>query len=78
MACTDYERHERLTECNHSGGPEVQVQLTDGCSGRLCQDCDRRLDIRHWPDVAERIAGPADGLDVLQMLRALGGRDGHG
>ena len=47
--------------------------MTDGCSGRLCQDCFTALDVRHWPGLADRIAGPAEGLDMLQLLRAAGG-----
>ena len=73
MACTDYVRHEQLLDCPHAGGIQVQVSMTDGCSGRLCQDCFTALDVRHWPGLADRIAGPAEGLDMLQLLRAAGG-----
>lgn len=73
MTCTDYERHEQLLDCHHQGGGTmVLVELADGCSGRPCQDCYTRLDIRHWPDLTDRIAGPADGLDALEVLRVLG------
>ena len=71
MSCTDYELHEKLLDCQHDGGVQVQVELGDGCSGRLCQDCFTRLDVKHWPGLAGRIAGPGEGLVVLQMLRAL-------
>jgi hypothetical protein len=73
VSCADPERHERLLlGCTHTGrgGVELQVSFADGCSGRLCPDCDRDLRIRHQPDLAERIAGPPAGLDALQMLRA--------
>jgi hypothetical protein len=72
LSCDDYARHERLLECSgHDETVMVAVELADGCSGRLCPDCQARLGVRHWPDVADRIAGPAGGLDVLDMLRAL-------
>jgi hypothetical protein len=72
MTCTDYERHERLLECDHGRADvQVYVELTDGCSGRVCQDCMIRLGIKHWQDLGDRIAGPGGGLDALQMLRAL-------
>ena len=72
MSCTDYRRHERLLDCDHPAAEvQVQVKMADGCSGRLCQACTDRLGVKHWPDLADRIAGPAEGLDVLQMLRAL-------
>ncbi len=71
MACADYERHELLSlRCAHPGRIQVQVTMDDGCSGRLCQDCFTRLDVKHWPGLADRIAGPEAGLDLLQMLRA--------
>lgn len=72
MSCADYQRHEHLLSCGHLQETEIQVTLKDGCSGRLCPDCDRELGIRHWPDLAERVAGPAAGLDLLQLLRAMG------
>ena len=74
MTCADYVRHERLLlSCTHTGqgGTEIQVSFTDGCSGRVCPDCDRELRIKHQPDLADRLAGPASGLDALQMLQAL-------
>jgi hypothetical protein len=75
MTCTDYTRHERLLECTHeTAGVQVHVELADGCSGRVCQDCMEQLGIKRWPDLADRIAGPAEGLDVLQMLRAVARR----
>lgn len=68
----DYELHEHLLDCTHDrAGTQVAVRLADGCSGRLCQDCYDRLDVAHWPGLSERIGGPAGGLDVLEMLRAL-------
>jgi hypothetical protein len=70
MACSDYELHEKLLDCPHAGGIQVQVQLDDGCSARLCQDCFTALDVKHWPGLADWIDGPADGLDALQLLRA--------
>jgi hypothetical protein len=76
VTCADYERHELLvTACRHQAGPQVQVEMDDGCSGRLCQDCVTRLDVKRWPGLADRIAGPAAGLDVLQMARALAGQE---
>jgi hypothetical protein len=73
MTCTDYERHELLLlSCTHTGrdGAEVQVSFTDGCSGRVCSDCDRELRLKHSPDLAGRVTGRAPGLDALQLLRA--------
>jgi hypothetical protein len=71
-ACSDYELHERLLECDgRHGGTQVQVTMSDGCSGRVCQECYVRLGIGRWLGLSERIAGPAEGLDVLQLLRAL-------
>jgi hypothetical protein len=70
VACADYGLHERLLDCNHADPVMVLVRLDDGCSGRLCQACDGRLGTKRWPGLAERIAGPARGLDVLEMLRA--------
>lgn len=73
MTCADPGRHERLLlGCTHTGRDqtEVQVSFTDGCSGRICPDCDRDLRVRHQVDLAERIPGPAAGLDMLQLLRA--------
>jgi hypothetical protein len=72
MTCTDYARHEQLIVCDHPrASVEILIRLSDGCSGRLCPDCENQIGARKWPDIAERIAGPADGLDVLEMLRAL-------
>jgi len=73
--CAAYERHERLLDCDHPrAGVQVHVTTADGCSGRLCQDCAARIGVKSWPDLAERIAGPEQGLDVLQMFRALARR----
>jgi hypothetical protein len=77
VSCADYELHERLLDCNHAGEVMVAVRLDDGCSGRLCQECADRLDVKRWPGVTERIAGPGRGLDVLEMLRALRRVDGE-
>ena len=72
MACADYKRHELLAlRCAHPDGTQVQVNMDDGCSGRLCQDCFTGLDVKHWPGLASRIGGPERGLDALAMLRAL-------
>jgi hypothetical protein len=79
MACADWDRHERLLlTCTHQANPMVLVTFADGCTGQVCGDCDRDLDMKHQPDLAERIAGPAEGLSTLVVLRALGrgGTDG--
>jgi len=55
--CDDYRRHE--VWCRH------------GCSGRLCPDCARTVGLKGWPDLRERMPGPPDGLDALEILRAL-------
>lgn len=70
MTCIDYARHEQLLDCSHRDGTMTLVKLADGCSGRLCADCEHRLGVRRWPDVADRISGPASGLDMLELLRA--------
>jgi hypothetical protein len=74
MACDDYVRHELPLSCSHASraGTQVQVSFADGCSARLCADCEERLGIRRWPDLTGSLAGPADGLDLLQLLRAAG------
>lgn len=73
MACTDYTRHERLLECTHTEAQtQIAVTFADGCSGRLCADCGRRLEIKRQPDVAERLPGPATALDLLTLIRAAG------
>jgi hypothetical protein len=70
VTCSDYARHERLLDCPHQNGITVMIKLADGCSGRLCTACEEAAGARRWPDITERIAGPARGLDVLEMLRA--------
>lgn len=74
MACADYELHERLLSCQHAGpaGAQVQVRFDDGCSARLCQDCFTVLGVRRWAGLTDHLAGPAAGLDLLQLLRAAG------
>jgi len=75
MACTDYQLHEKLTVCTHPDRPVMlYVRLEDGCSGSLCADCERELNVRSWPEVAGRILGPADGLNAMLLLRALAPR----
>jgi hypothetical protein len=49
----------------------INWRTEDGCTGRMCPACDAQHDVKHWPGLAERIAGPAAGLDALEMLRAL-------
>jgi len=71
MTCTDYELHERLISCAHDEPVMIAVRLDDGCSGRLCPACDAELGVKHWPGITERLAGPAAGLDALELLRAL-------
>jgi len=70
VSCSDYARHELLLDCPHQDGVTVLIRLADGCSGRLCGECEHRLGARQWPGIVERIAGPADALDVLELLRA--------
>ena len=70
-ACANYRLHELLIGCAHNAPVMVAIRLDDGCSGRLCPDCDQELGVRHWPGLAERLAGPATGLDALELLRAL-------
>ena len=67
--CADYARHEAWCRCSTS--PKINWRTTDGCSGRLCPECAQRVDLRNWPDIEERIAGPEAGLDALELLRAL-------
>jgi hypothetical protein len=71
MPCTVYELHEFLITCAHREPVMVAVRLDDGCSGRLCPECDKALGMRHWPGVAERLAGPVTGLDALDLMRAV-------
>jgi hypothetical protein len=70
MSCADYELHERLLECQHGGTSQVQARFTDGCSARLCQDCFTALGVRRWAGLAEHVAGPRQGLDLLELLKA--------
>jgi hypothetical protein len=71
MTCTDPARHVRLLDCRHLQGVTTLLALADGCSGRLCAGCEQRAGTRRWPDVADRITGPAKGLDLLEMVRAM-------
>ena len=71
MSCVDFERHEVL--CPHRGGTQVAWRAADGCSGRLCPTCWRTYAVAAWPDLAEEIAGPREGLDFLELLRVIGG-----
>jgi hypothetical protein len=72
MTCADYDRHEHLLDCAHyQAGRQVQVQMTDGCSARMCQDCFDRLGVQHWPGLAEAIGGGERGLDALQVARII-------
>ncbi len=70
MICTDTGRHELLAGCTHRDSVMTLVKMADGCSGRLCADCQQETGIRHWPGVADRISGSAAGLDVLEIFRA--------
>jgi hypothetical protein len=79
MRCADPDRHERLLlGCLHQGGVRVLVTFTDGCTGQVCQDCDRTLGMKRQPDLAERVAGPAGGLELLVLLRAVNRGSDHG
>jgi len=70
VTCTDYDRHERLLDCPHQAGVTVAYRFGDGCSGRLCTGCESQFGARSWPGATERIAGPARGLDALEILRS--------
>jgi hypothetical protein len=70
MDCADNARH-ALT-CPHQASSIMVAWLAeDGCSGRFCEECDYRHGVKRWPGLAERIPGPAAGLDALELLRAV-------
>jgi hypothetical protein len=75
MTCVDYARHE--VTCPHHGGSQVDWRTADGCSGRLCTACWQTYCVGSWADLEEKIAGPADGLNLLGLLRVVGHRDGR-
>ena len=69
MSCTDYERHELA--CPHHAGTRVAWRATDGCSGSFCTDCWQTYQVSRWPDLTKQAVGPAEGLEVLALLRVL-------